>query len=79
MIIIMGTCVCKEQPSETESTVSTHNGTTVHTISAHVSANDCQDGYVAASSSGRSQQFASSYVVDRLILDTLNLIRTFVE
>jgi len=75
----MGTCVCKEQQSETESTGSTHNGTTVRSVSAHVPANDCQDGYVATSSSGRSQQFASSYVVDRLILDTLNLIRTFVE
>ena len=75
----MGTCLCKEQQSETDSTVSTHNGTTVRSVSAHVSANDCQDGYVAASSSGRCQQFVSSYVVDRLILDTLNLIRTFVE
>lgn len=75
----MGTCLCKEQQSETESTVNTHNGTNVHSISANMPANDCQDGYVAASSSGRSQSFSSSYVVDRLILDTLNLIRTFVE
>lgn len=75
----MGTCVCKEQQSETDSNVSAHNGAAVRSVSAHVPANDYQDGYVAASSSGRCQQFPSSYVVDRLILDTLNLIRTFVE
>lgn len=75
----MGTCLCKEQQSETDTTVGTHNGTTVHSISGHVSANDYQDCYVAASSSASCQRFPSSHSVDRLILDTLNEIRTLVE
>jgi hypothetical protein len=75
----MGTCLCKEQQSETDTTTGTHNGTTVHSVSAHVPANDCLDCYVAASSSGSCQKLPSSSTVDRLILDTLSVIGTLIE
>lgn len=75
----MGTCLCKEQPSETDIITGTHNGTTVHSISAHVPANDCLDCYVAASSSGPCQKLPSYSTVDRLILDTLSIIGTLIE
>jgi hypothetical protein len=79
VIIIMGTCLCKEQQSEGDATTGTHNGTTVHSVSDHVPSNDCLDCYVAASSSGPCQKFPTSSVVDRLILDTLSVIGTLVE
>lgn len=75
----MGTCLCKEQQSETDITTGTHNGATVHSISDHVPANECLDCYVAASSSGPCQKFPSSSAVDDMILDTLSAIGTLVE
>jgi hypothetical protein len=75
----MGTCLCKEQQSETDTTIGAHNGTTVHSVSDHVPANDCLDCYDAAASSDSCQKFPSSSAVDRLILDTLKVIGTLVE
>jgi hypothetical protein len=78
-VIIMGKCLCKEQQSDTDMTSGTHNGSTVHSISSHVPANDYLDCSFPASSSGPCQKLPSSSTVDRLILDTLSIIGTLIE
>lgn len=75
----MGTCLCKEQQSESDNNAGVHNSSTVHSVSAQLQAGDCLDCYVAASSSGSCQKLPSSSTVDRLILETLNVIGTLVE
>nr|CAD7424954.1 unnamed protein product [Timema monikensis] len=76
----MGTCLCKEQSSETDedSNVGSQNGPTVQTISAQVPAFE-YESHTTASSSNFCNKFPACATVDRLILETLGIIGSLVE
>ncbi|XP_063232798.1 RING finger and SPRY domain-containing protein 1-like [Bacillus rossius redtenbacheri] len=76
----MGSCLCKENNLETDEddSLGYRNGPAVHSISARVSAEDCEC-HLNPSTCNQCEKFPACETIDRLVLETLNVIGSLVE